>query len=497
MILYITQTIACQLLFLVVYDLFLKKETFFNWNRVYLIASSLLSFFLPLIKIERFKEVVPTEYVIALPEILLTPDVVIEETASSWNWLLYLGIAVSLGLFIYKLYQIISLKINGVLVHKGKYKIIKIRNSSMSFSFFNYVFIGDLIEEEALSQIMEHEMVHINQKHSIDLFYFEMLRIVFWFNPLLYVYQKRISELHEYIADASVVKFQGKKAYYQKLLSEVFQTKDILFINQFFNHSLIKKRIIMLTKQKSKEILKLKYLLLVPVLLGFLIYTSCSDNLVKESSESKNIEELWQDVETAQANFNAYSKEIGPVEMMTKEQYTKLNELQLAYFEAIRTHDLAKDGVSEILPIMRSYEEYVAARKADMKVVDSYETSANGSVEFKSLDKVPVYPDCDENLAHEELKRCFTQKVAMHVNKNFNMKLAEELNLIGRQRLFVKFVVNKEGEIIDALARAPHPKLAKEAERVIYSLPKFKPGMKDGKSVKVKYVLPITFQINQ
>ena len=81
---------------------------------------------------------------------------------------------------------------------------------------------------------LSHELVHIREKHSLDLLYFELLRILCWFNPLVYIYQKRISEVHEYIADAIIVKGKNKSDYYEKLLAEVFQTQQFSFTNQFF-----------------------------------------------------------------------------------------------------------------------------------------------------------------------------------------------------------------------------------------------------------------------
>ncbi|MGH1384267.1 MAG: M56 family metallopeptidase, partial [Kordia sp.] len=91
MIVYFIQVVAFQLLFLLSYDLFLKKETFFNWNRVYLIFSSLISFLLPFIKIESFQNVVPQEYIILLPEIVLTPQKAVAAIEPTWNWFLIIG----------------------------------------------------------------------------------------------------------------------------------------------------------------------------------------------------------------------------------------------------------------------------------------------------------------------------------------------------------------------------------------------------------------------
>jgi len=104
--------------------------------------------------------------------------------------------------------------------------------------------------------------------------------------------------LQEYIADAFVVNNHNKKDYYQDLLSQVFKTQKISFINPFFNHSLIKKRIIMLQKSKSKKSGRLKYLLIIPAVFTMIIYTSCAQNH-KKSADKKEVVNKEQKEEVA------------------------------------------------------------------------------------------------------------------------------------------------------------------------------------------------------
>src|SRR5690606_17705148 len=134
------------------------------------------------------------------------------------------------------------------------------------------------------------ELVHIKQRHSLDLLFFELMRLIGWFNPMVYIYQNRISALHEFIADAQPIKTH-KKEQYQLLLSQVFRTQNISFINQFHRSSLIKKRRVMLTKAKSKQILKLKYLVLAPVIVAMLVYSSCQeDKMDRQETELSGTE---------------------------------------------------------------------------------------------------------------------------------------------------------------------------------------------------------------
>ncbi|WP_422089464.1 M56 family metallopeptidase [Tenacibaculum ovolyticum] len=281
MINYIIQVILFQALFVAVYDLFLSKETFFIKNRWYLLSTSIVSFLLPLFKIPRIQNAIPLEYTILLPEVVLSPQSIIEKTTwyQSVNYFNVLFVIVTIFffmIFIMKLQRIIQLIFKYGSENKQAYKLVLLPENSKAFSFFNYIFLGKGIPQEKQEKIIQHELVHSKQKHTIDLLFFEFLRVLMWFNPMVYVYQKRITLVHEYISDEVVSKTTKKENYINNLLSDIFQVENISFINQFYKHSLIKKRVIMMTKGRSKEIKKLKYLLLIPLLASMVLYASCS-----------------------------------------------------------------------------------------------------------------------------------------------------------------------------------------------------------------------------
>jgi protein TonB len=100
-----------------------------------------------------------------------------------------------------------------------------------------------------------------------------------------------------------------------------------------------------------------------------------------------------------------------------------------------------------------------------------------------------------ESTETTERKKCMSEKVQKHVNRKFNTELAADLDLEGVQKIFVVFKIDRTGNITDVRSRAPHPRLAKEAEKVIKSLPKMKPGKQRGKPVGVNYTLPIVFKV--
>ncbi|WP_336129425.1 M56 family metallopeptidase [Mesoflavibacter sp. CH_XMU1422-2] len=309
MITYIIQIVAFQLIFLLVYEALLKKETFFNYNRWYLLSTSVFSLLLPLIKIESFTKTIPSKYVVVLPEVVLgnvqkTTQITTEASTianqTSWltlNNIIILGSCITFLIFAFKLSKLLKLWVKAKKVKSNGYQVLSLPNTTVAFSFFNYVFIGSQLTEQQKESILAHELIHVKQKHSIDLLWFEVLKIALWFNPLVYIYKGYLTQVHEYIADQNAIKTINKKDYYQRLLQQIFDVKSLPFINPFFKQSLIKKRIIMLQKSKSKPVYLIKYLLLIPMITAMLVYSSCSqDETDKANTEQTTLteEELVQ-----------------------------------------------------------------------------------------------------------------------------------------------------------------------------------------------------------
>ena len=115
-------------------------------------------------------------------------------------------------------------------------------------------------------------------------------------------------------------------------------------------------------------------------------------------------------------------------------------------------------------------------------------------VPFSVIENVPIFPGCDKG-NNAERRKCMSQKITKFVQRKFNTDLAGDLGLSGRQRINVIFKIDKNGDVVGVRARAPHPRLEKEAARVINLLPKMKPGKQRGKAVIVPYSLPIIFQV--
>lgn len=116
-------------------------------------------------------------------------------------------------------------------------------------------------------------------------------------------------------------------------------------------------------------------------------------------------------------------------------------------------------------------------------------------VPFAIIEDIPVFPGCEKG-SKQEQKACFSKKIRNHVNREFDSELANELGLSeGKKRIYVLFTINEFGSVADIQSRAPHPRLQTEAKRVVKTLPKMTPGKQRGKPVRVRYSLPITFQV--
>lgn len=279
-LIYLLKTNLCLVVFYGFYWVFLRRNTFFVANRMYLIGSILLSFCLPLIKIKHnydFESTLPltinevsTEYI---QSIFYTP------IFGNFNWIdlmavIYLtGAAVILGRVVFAFVKIYNLLINGDPLgeeetREGRnYWLLKSEGTVSSYSFFNFLILNrdDLYYNR--SMITDHEEVHIGQWHSFDVLLLELVQIFCWFNPIVNLYKNSIRQIHEFIADG-IVADDEKVSYAEFLFAYNFKVNASSLSNNFFNDSLLKERILMIMKERSPEWTKLKYLLFIPLLVG-------------------------------------------------------------------------------------------------------------------------------------------------------------------------------------------------------------------------------------
>jgi hypothetical protein len=151
-------------------------------------------------------------------------------------------------------------------------------------------------------------------------------------------------------------------------------------------------------------------------------------------------------------------------------------------------------SVSYLLPIIFKVQSDSLSVSTNKTPILNLIDGDNVEVSFSTVENVPIFPGCDKG-DNAERRKCMSQKITKFVQKEFNVNIARNLGLYGRQRISVIFKINKKGNVVGVRARAPHPNLKKEAIRVVNMIPKMKPGMQLGKAVIVPYSLPIIFYL--
>lgn len=293
-------------LFLLLYVVFLKNETDFKTKRAFLLVAVVSSIILPLIQLNTNSAVVPSlmEIIPAtwLPEFVVTGSS--SETSFQWDaWLviqlIYVtGILINLILFLIQLGSLLRVLYKSNYLQRGQYVIIESTAHKSSFSFFQFIFIGqaDELSSQDKEQIIAHELVHARQKHSFDILLIQILGIFFWFNPLIKIYRKIFVQLHEFEADARAVENRDVNNYCSLLAKVALLSADIKIANHFSN-SLTLKRIEMMRTIKSK-IGSWKIAVLAFALPALFIIVSCQDQVkVSEPNAAKQTGEVFTTVE--------------------------------------------------------------------------------------------------------------------------------------------------------------------------------------------------------
>lgn len=285
MIQYLLNATAIWLLSLVIFDLFLRKETYHSYNRFYLIGTLLLGVFLPLWEWQNSIVIYgqginqPLQKALQVKEDISNSGSGLQHNAIGWQtyltYIYFAGVAVSIILFAVELIKLISLYNKCRKAKDGAWTIIETGKKHSPFSIFNYAFVEskDQYTAEQWNIILTHEQLHSMAFHFVDLLIVQAARIVFWFHPLVYLYQRRIMLLHEYQAD-KVSAVQVKQ--YGQFLIEQAMLQRAPAVSHSFNYSPVKSRIVMLTR-KSSAIAKSKLLLIVPLtLVCLLLFTNNS-----------------------------------------------------------------------------------------------------------------------------------------------------------------------------------------------------------------------------
>jgi TonB family protein len=457
---YLLQSSLCLTVFLLFYLLLLKKETFYLGNRMYLIVTACFSVLVPLFKILLPSTGYTEEITYLMAPVFITNKSQVHSSVINWfqlsEILYFVVMSVLLLNFIFKLIQIFLLiKKNESLELKGQ-KIVVLEKGSTPFSFLNTIFLTkEQISDLSVDSIIEHEKKHIHQFHSMDMILFEIIKIMQWFNPFAWIFKKEIEAQHEFSADSGLLSDGiNINEYKSVLLAYSFGAGGGTITNNF--NSLLKRRLEMLSKQKSHLLGKVKLFFTLPLMALLIVFISSVNGCNEKEKNSAN-----PPVSTTVQKDEKGSTVSTPVQK---------DEKSSPVSKAIQKK---KDGLS------------VSNSGLKNKIVSSVSTNGqkdDNSKIFTYADQMPVYPGGDKALYN-------------FIGKNIVYpEVAKKAGVTGK--IYVQFVIDKDGSVTDVKTqKGIGAGCDEEAVRVIKMMPKWIPGKNNGELVKTRISMPIVFAL--
>lgn len=441
-------------LFFGFYALLLKKETFFQLNRLYLVSAALLSFLVPLIQSNWIKNLFITQTVHAT--IYGSPVIAyqfkpVADTPVTIGELLAVTYLVGVGLLLIRFaLQLISLK-----------RIISRPDANAPYTFFKKVKVDSTLSENEI--IAAHEQVHANQLHSADVMIIEAVMIVNWFNPVVYFYRFAIKHIHEFIADSYTLRNGTDKTdYAMLLLSQTFNAPQHQLVSNFFNRGLLKQRIIMLQKNRSARIKLVKYGLSAPLFALMLILSAAT---VNTSNAVTRVNILAGKVLAMPAT------KITAIRLVSTPDSGKTDTVFLS-----KKTDLPIPGIDSAIKSRITSVRVYALQKSAKQANDTVPVNQV----FTAVEKEPQFPG----------------DFGAYLGRNIRYPAVDKDHNV-QGKVFIQFIVEKDGSLDDfKVLRAPSETLGDESVRVLSISPKWIPGYQNGKPVRVMYTVPISFALS-
>lgn len=515
------------------YALLLRRHTFFGWNRAYLLGALLLSFALPLVQYPEGSTVLPTVTYAAgaLPALVSTPApfVVYAQSAAkvpSWEVLLgglyAAGVVFMLARLVLQFRTLFSFFQKGERIPMEDYTLILLDDDQTgSFSFMKWIVINRTDYAENLDTVLNHELAHVRQRHSWDILLVEVLRVVFWFNPVLILYKKALQQVHEYLADRETALPRDRYASF--LVEYAFQTSAPDLTNQFFTSSFVKNRITMLYKNKNSNWALGKYLTIVPLIGLVLMLTAARERvadalenstqvLVPTTAMRAEISRVPQAETTTVKGTVRSSKTKEPLPFAniilvgTNRGTTtnmngafELKEVPLNSLLAIsyvgyeaRTVEVGKENQAVNVVLQREQRPLESVMvigyglvKATQPVADSMNAAPKTDKEmFTVVEQMPEFPGG-------------IQEMYKFLGKNIRYPSDAVRNDV-EGKVVITFTVSEKGRIRDPqVTQRLGDGTDEEALRVVLSMPSWKPAKQNGRPVAMEYVLPIEFKLEK
>ena len=451
----------CLIAFYLLWKLLLSRETFHRFNRVALLAVMVLALVLPWVRLSMNVSTPVAGQMIVLEELLITPDgaVAAQHAAHTWSMTSVTTVIYIIGIVIALLWLIHSQWNLHRLLRTGRKELLPdgitlhvLPGDISPFSYFKHIVINEQDYRDNPQEILTHELAHIGLRHSWDVMFMGLVTLFQWWNPAAWLLCRELKQVHEYEADEAVLKSNVDVKQYQLLLIRKSVGDQLFSMANNFNYQSLKKRIRMMTINKSSRWNRLRALAAVPVIaLALLAFANPTIDAAPKApavaDEPANVTPLPDAVQTSQPEV-ALAVEEKSVEEKTIE------------------------------------DQAVADQVIDDQNIDekASETSAQDDKVFQSVEQMPEFPG---GMA-EMLK---------FLQMNIKYPPTAAANKI-EGRVIVQFIIDKTGQVGDVqVVRSVNEELDAEAVRVIKSMPKFTPGRQDGKAVAVWYTLPIAFKL--
>ena len=503
------------------YRLLFRNSNRLRFNRFFLLLSMLLALAMPLLGLltgmEAPQMVVLKQNMFGggtmLNEVIVTPDgqpVLPEVTVTTgttpsrfsiWQVVggVYLiGVGVMTLLFLFKLAKLVVLIARSPKRKMSGCTAVFTGRDQGSFSFMRYAIFPN---ENVDPDIMRHEMSHIEHHHSWDILFAELMMILQWFNPFIYLYKKELQSLHEYQADRDVVATGVDKKNYMMLILQQCTAVDFSGMSNNFSLILTKKRIKMITRNEKAKGLWWRLLATLPVL-ALLMIANTNVTAQEKQIEDKTITvemgafELYNDdgLPIQLKDTVIYNEDGSYVKCETSDAFDPMSgeprkKMTITTHNADGTPNSNMNLHWELDGDVAQYiaEPFSITEESLNILMESLSTLAdtpdNDSV-FQIVDQMPEFPGGMEAMM---------KFVASNVKYP---EAAKDKNIEGR--VFVSFVVEKDGSVSNVkVLRGIGGGCDEEAVRVISSMPKWKPGMHKGEPVRVSYQIPIMFKLGQ
>jgi TonB family protein len=355
----------------------------------------------------------------------------------------------------------------------NKFKVVETDEDVPTFSFFHFISIGNAknLSEAEKQQIINHESVHSRQLHSIDILLTTFLQIVFWFNPLIVLYKKIFVQLHEFEADARAVENSDVDKYCSLLARVALQSVHFP-IASHFNQSLTLKRINMIRTMK-KNIRPWKFAALVTIASISFFIIACQDQIADDLKKS-TISQTTDYPPVVKADMESYMKDHRDAKLTymegVPEEIDRLSKSLQGQNFVVNTYDISSGGIVKKGLLLSNVTQFAEQLQTDDKI-------------FMVVEQQPEY------IGGYDALRDFIKT---------NMKYPEDAKNAGKDgTVYVTMVINVDGSVTDTkVLRGVYPSLDAESARVISIMPKWKPGMQNGKAVRVRFNLPVRWDLS-